>query len=288
MIKTAVGEKNNKMTTRLVKASRLKRVTLNIGLLILVCFALIGEKTWGAAADYAGVYSGKFYANVGNDHGYWTADLKSDGNVQMIVWSFFYDSGLSGLGTVDQTGNFFAINTVEGFSANGAIDPFNNVKGTYNLSGDDGTFVGGKSGVTQYLGYVGTYKGTYSGDYEGTWIMCVEADGRITGSTYNPQYNVTEQLNGAFVVNNEILAYSKNSAFYAQFDSGVTVTGNWYRADDKTQGTFEGLKTSDTIECNSNSGLQAADGGGGGGGGCFITTVIQNVSKMWFRSLFGF
>jgi len=243
-----------------------------------------GGNAGAAVPDYAGVYSGKFVANVvGGDFGYWTADLKSDGIVQMIVWSFFNDDGFSGLGTVDQTGNFFVLNAAQGLSANGAIDVNNHVNGTYALSGDDGKFVGQKSGVTQYQDYVGTYKGTYSGDYTGTWTMCVEADGRITGSTYNPQYSVTEQLKGAFVNDFEMLASSdKSMAFYADLDSGVTFAGNWYRADDKTQGTFEGLKTSDAIECNSNSGIQPTGGGGGGGGGCFITGAFNDQAEAHF------
>jgi hypothetical protein len=196
----------------------------------------------------------------------------------MIIWSKNYSSGFSSAGTVNMNGVFFALNTDQGFSADGAIDAQSGVTGTWNWSQMQmqGDFEGRKSGATEYQEYVGTYSGNYSGDYDGTVKICIQADGRLAGQSYNPEYNVREQLTGAFVNNTEVLAYSdKSMAFYAVLDSGVTLTGTWYRADDDTSGVFQLVKTSETPECNfSDSG---GGGGGGGGGGCYIETAAHKI-----------
>ncbi len=103
---------------------------------------------------------------------------------------------------------------------------------------------------------VGEYRGTFAGDDRGSWVVTVDADGAITGTSTSDIYEEEDAISGTLSSSGvaRMSGIVGTSVFSGNFSRNGEASGTWANADEDS-GTFTGRRVSLPAPPDSGGGL---------------------------------
>ena len=211
-------------------------------LLFILFLSYFYSIVFGAASDYAGVYSGNI---AGNDSGPWMGVVESTGRTKMVFYSNIYQTMDGSQGYyVDSSGNLTAVSLVNRAVFSVSFDTGGNILGTWaSPNSASGTISGSRQ--TNNSKYAGTYTGTISGGDSGSWTIVIDSSGLISGS--GSSQNVGSfNFDGAVDNTGFLMGVTEEAGAFGSI-SGNSLSGSWFDDGVSYGGTFNGTKQSEDV-----------------------------------------
>ncbi len=189
----------------------------------------------------AGAFRGTY---TGTDNGPFGVliDAKT-GNVNGFAFSNTDQAIMTLTGTTaisfDQSAAFVSGNVSAGATYSGGFTTPNQVGGTWNIAGGDGTFSGSRIGGVANATY--RFTGSYIGGDFGLFAFDIDGADKITGVSYSVTDDVQSTLSGTVTGNLVSATTSDGTNITGTLDKTAgTISGSWTDTPSQATGTYSG------------------------------------------------